>query len=39
MMTHRKIIGVLILSPIYFKLRPIDRWELVKEYYKKINSL
>lgn len=31
-MTHREIIHVLMLSPIYFKLSLTDRKQLIEEY-------
>ncbi len=31
-MTAREAIRILMLSPIYFRLQPINRIELIKEY-------
>lgn len=31
-MTTQEAIHVLMLSPIYFKLSPADRWQLIQEY-------
>lgn len=31
-MTSRKAIQVLMLSPIYFKLKPLDRKQLIQHY-------
>ncbi len=31
-MTSQEAIRVLMLSPIYFKLSPIDRKQLIREY-------
>ena len=31
-MTSRKAIQVLMLSPIYFKLKPLDRKQLIEHY-------
>ena len=31
-MTHREAIQILMLSPIYFQLQPVDRRQLIKEY-------
>ncbi len=37
-MSPRQAVRILMLSPIYFRLRPVDRWRLVCEYCKKINK-
>ncbi|MCK5069711.1 MAG: hypothetical protein KAR01_04185 [Desulfocapsa sp.] len=31
-MTSQEAIRVLMLSPIYFKLKPVDRKQLIREY-------
>jgi hypothetical protein len=31
-MSPRQAIHILMLSPIYFRLRPVQRWQLVREY-------
>ena len=37
-MSPRQAVRILMLSPIYFRLRPVERWQLVREYCKKINK-
>jgi len=37
-MTPRKAIRILMLSPIYFRLSPAQRWKLVREYCRLINN-
>lgn len=31
-MSPREAIRILMLSPIYFRLRPSQRWQLVREF-------
>lgn len=38
-MTLQEAIGVLILSPFYFKLSPADRKELAQEYCDLFNKI
>ncbi len=37
-MSPREAIQILMLSPIYFRLSTIQRWELVREYCQLING-
>jgi len=37
-MTPRNAIRILMLSPIYFQLNPVQRWLLVREYCQLINA-
>lgn len=37
-MNPRQAVRILMLSPIYFRLRPVDRWQLVQEYCQMVNS-
>ena len=37
-MTPRAAISILMLSPIYFKLRPVQRWSLIREYCQLIKK-
>jgi len=37
-MSPREAIRILMLSPIYFQLRPQQRWQLVLEYCRQFNS-
>ncbi|WP_275889056.1 hypothetical protein [Desulfobulbus rhabdoformis] len=34
-MSTREAIRILMLSPIYFRLRPMQRWQLVQEYCRQ----
>ena len=34
-MTLREAIRILMLSPLYFRLRPPQRWQLVQEYCQR----
>ena len=36
-MSPREAIRILMLSPIYFRLRPVERWQLVREYCQRFN--
>jgi len=38
-MSPRQAVRILMLSPIYFRLRPLVRWRLVCEYCQKMNAL
>jgi len=38
-MSPRQAVRILMLSPIYFRLRPVVRWQLVCEYCQKMNAL
>ncbi len=38
MMSPREAIRILMLSPIYFRLRPPQRWQLVQEYCQRFNA-
>ena len=38
-MQPREAIRILMLSPIYFKLSPLQRWELVREYCMTMTRL
>jgi hypothetical protein len=38
-MTSQEAIGILMLSPIYFKMTPADRKKLVQEYCDFINLI
>ncbi len=38
-MTQQEAIRVLMLSPIYFKLTPSDRRELIQEYCALFNQV
>ncbi len=35
MMSPREAIRILMLSPIYFRLTPPQRWQLVREYCQR----
>lgn len=37
-MTPRVAISILMLSPIYFLLKPEQRWFLVREYCQLVNK-
>ncbi|MFP7754850.1 hypothetical protein ACLG6S_09380 [Thermodesulfobacteriota bacterium B35] len=37
-MSPREAIHILMLSPIYFRLSTVQRWQLVQEYCRLINS-
>ncbi|MFH2123064.1 MAG: hypothetical protein ABIJ50_06245 [Pseudomonadota bacterium] len=37
-MTSQEAIGVLMLSPFYFKMSPVDRKKLVQEYCDFFNK-
>jgi hypothetical protein len=37
-MSPREAIRILMLSPIYFRLRLPQRWKLVREYCQQFNS-
>jgi hypothetical protein len=37
-MNPREAIRILMLSPIYFRLNPAQRWKLVREYCRSINT-
>jgi hypothetical protein len=37
-MTSQEAIGVLMLSPFYFKMSPVDRKKLVREYCASFNK-
>jgi hypothetical protein len=37
-MKPREAIRILMLSPIYFRLRPPQRWQLVREYCQQFNA-
>ncbi len=37
-MSPREAIRILMLSPIYFRLSPLQRWRLVREYCQQFNS-
>lgn len=37
-MNSREAIRILMLSPIYFRLRLPQRWQLVREYCRLFNS-
>ncbi len=37
-MSPREAIHILMLSPIYFRLSTVQRWRLVQEYCRLINS-
>ncbi len=36
-MNPRQAIHILMLSPIYFRLRPVVRWQLIREYCRNID--
>ena len=36
-MSPREAIRILMLSPIYFRLRPVERWQRVREYCQRFN--
>ncbi len=38
MMNPREAIRILMLSPVYFRLRPLQRWQLVREYCRNFNA-
>ena len=38
-MTNQEAIGILMLSPLYFKMSPADRKELVEEYCDIFNKI
>ena len=38
-MNPREAISILMLSPIYFKLSPAERWQLILEYCRGINQV
>jgi len=37
-MSPREAIRILMLSPIYFRLRPSQRWQLVCEFCRCFNA-
>jgi hypothetical protein len=37
-MSHREAIRILMLSPFYWQLPPINRWELIKGYCADFES-
>ncbi len=37
-MSPREAIRILMLSPFYFRMRPAERWQLVKEYCQIVNQ-
>ena len=37
-MSPRQAIRILMLSPIYFRLSPAQRWRLVREYCQLVKS-
>jgi hypothetical protein len=37
-MSPRQAVRILMLSPIYFRLRPIVRWQLVQDYCRMMNN-
>jgi len=37
-MSPRQAVHILMLSPIYFRLRPIVRWQLVRDYCRIMNN-
>ncbi len=38
-MTSQEAIGILMLSPFYFKMSPVDRKKLVQEYCDFFNTI
>jgi hypothetical protein len=38
-MTSQEAIGILMLSPFYFKMSPADRKQLVQEYCDFFNTI
>ncbi len=38
MMSLREAIRILMLSPIYFRMKPPQRWQLVQEYRQRFNA-
>ena len=38
-MSPREAIRILMLSPIYFRLNPTQRWQLVREFCRRFNAL
>ena len=38
-MTNQEAVGILMLSPFYFKMCPADRKILVQEYCENLNKL
>ena len=38
-MSPREAIHILMLSPIYFRLRPAERWQLVCEYCRRFTPI
>ncbi len=38
-MNPRQAVRILMLSPIYFRLRPAQRWQLVQEYCRAIRNI
>ncbi len=38
-MNPRQAVRILMLSPIYFRLRPAQRWRLVKEYCRSMRHV
>ena len=38
-MNPREAIHILMLSPIYFRLRPAERWQLVCEYCRRVTPI
>ena len=37
-MTPREAIRILMLSPIYFRLRPLQRWQLVRVFCQRFSA-
>jgi hypothetical protein len=37
-MSPRQAIRILMLSPIYFRLHPLQRWQLVREYCERFEA-
>jgi hypothetical protein len=37
-MSPREAIRILMLSPIYFRMSTLQRWQLVREYCQRFNS-
>ena len=38
MMSPREAIRILMLSPVYFRLTPLQRWQLVRDYCCSFNA-
>jgi len=37
-MSPREAIRILMLSPVYFRMRPLQRWQLVCEYCRSYEA-